>query len=166
MPAPPIYMHGRLFAVARVYWINTISTWSRPPPISWFANMALTVGHAYSGKATLRRPADSSEILQTIRNFNSNDTRQHIIIQELIIYLGMLIKLKPELFADMQTIRVGHILQLIIARQKRQTGSALDQAFNEILSLAPYQLAGMLEETLADYGMQQNAIGRSGDLAL
>jgi phosphorylase kinase alpha/beta subunit len=119
----------------------------------------LAVGHAYSGKATLRRPADSSEILQTIRAFNSNDTSQHIIIQELIIYMGMLIKLKPELFADMHTIRVGHILQLIIARQKRQTGSSLDQAFNEILSLAPYQLSKMLQETLEDYGSSKTQLG-------
>jgi phosphorylase kinase alpha/beta subunit len=119
----------------------------------------LAVGHAYSGKATLRRPADSSEILQTIRAFNSNDTSQHIIIQELIIYMGMQIKLKPELFADMHTIRVGHILQLIVARQKRQTGSSLDQAYNEILALAPYQLSQMLQETLEDYGSSQTQLG-------
>ncbi|MDD4915617.1 MAG: glycoside hydrolase family 15 protein [Methylococcales bacterium] len=119
----------------------------------------LTLGHAYSGKATLRRPADSSEILETIRNFNSNDTSQHIIIQELVIYLGMLIKLKPELFADMHTIRVGHILQLIIARQKRRTGSPMDLGFNEILSLAPWQLAELLQETLENYGSSKNQLG-------
>lgn len=119
----------------------------------------LTLGHAYSGKATLRRPADSSEILQIIRNFNSNDTSQHIIIQELVIYLGMLIKLKPELFADMHTIRVGHILQLIIARQKRLTGSPMDTAFNEILSLAPWQLSQLLAETLEDYSSSKNQLG-------
>ncbi len=120
---------------------------------------SLTVGHAYSGKATLRRPTDSWEILKTIRNFNSADTSQHIIIQELIIYLGMLIKLKPELFADMHTIRVGHILQLIIARQKRRTGSPLDKAFNEILALAPFQLSQLLEETLEDYASSKNQLG-------
>lgn len=119
----------------------------------------LTLGHAYSGKATLRRPADSSEILQTIKTYNSNDPNQHIIIQELVIYLGMLIKLKPELFADMHTIRVGHILQLIIARQKRQTGSPLDRAFNEILSLAPYQLSTLLQETLENYGSSKSQLG-------
>ncbi len=119
----------------------------------------LTVGHAYSGKATLRRPADSSEILQTIKAFNSDDSSQHIIIQEIIIYLGMLIKLKPELFADMHTIRVGHIMQLIIARQKRYSGSSLDRAFKEILSLAPYRLSELLEETLEDYGSSKSQLG-------
>ena len=120
----------------------------------------LTVGRAYSGKATLRRPADSSEILQTIRTFNPNDSSQQIIIQELIIYLGMLIKLKPELFADMHTIRVGHILQLIIAREKRVSSSSLDQAFNDILSLPPHRLALKVQETLEDYGNSQNQLGQ------
>ncbi|MGD0959058.1 MAG: glycoside hydrolase family 15 protein [Methylomonas sp.] len=119
----------------------------------------LTVGHAYSSKATLRRPADSSEILETIRTYNSNDTSQHILIQELIIYLGMIIKLKPELLADMHTIRVGHILQLIIARQKRKTGHALDKVYNEILSLAPFELAALLQETLEDYGSSKTQLG-------
>jgi phosphorylase kinase alpha/beta subunit len=120
----------------------------------------LTVGRAYSGKATLRRPADSSEILQTIRTFNPNDSSQQIIVQELIVYLGMLIKLKPGLFADMHTIRVGHILQLIIARQKRHSGSSLDLAFTEILSLAPSQLLQMLQETLEDYSASETQLGQ------
>ncbi len=118
----------------------------------------LTVGHAYSGKATLRRPTDSWEILKTIRDFNP-DIAQHIIFQELIIYLGMLIKTQPELFTDLQTIRIGHILQLIIARQKRRTGSQLDQAFNEILALAPHQLAELTLETLSNFSQDQTQLG-------
>lgn len=120
---------------------------------------SLTLGNAYSSKSTLRRPADSSEILHIIRTYNSKDSSQQIIIQELLIYLGMLIKSKPELFEDMHTIRLGHILQLIIARQKRLTGSALDKAFNEVLALAPSQLAQLLQDTLADYGNSKSQLG-------
>jgi phosphorylase kinase alpha/beta subunit len=120
----------------------------------------LTVGRAYSGKATLRRPTDSWEILQTIRAFNTTDSSQHIIIQELIIYLGILIKTKPELFADMHTIRVGHILQLIIARQTRSSGNSLDQAFTEVLGLAPHRLAQLVQETLEDYDNSQTQLGQ------
>ncbi|MGR9114592.1 MAG: glycoside hydrolase family 15 protein [Gammaproteobacteria bacterium] len=112
---------------------------------------ALTLGRSYSGKATLTKPADSSEILETIRAFNTDPSEQ-IIIQELILYLGMLIKSNPELFTDMHTLRVGHILQLIIARQQRESGCCtLGQAFNVILSLPPYQLSLKVKETLEDY---------------
>ncbi|CCE22395.1 glycoside hydrolase family 15 protein [Methylotuvimicrobium alcaliphilum] len=112
----------------------------------------LTVGRAYSGKATLKRPADSSEILEIIRTYNdTHDASEHIIIQELILYLGMLIKYQPELFADMHTIRVGHILQLILVRQKKDSNCTLDQAYNEVLTLPPYQLMQKVRETLEDF---------------
>jgi len=121
---------------------------------------ALTLGRAYSGRATLTRPADSSEILQTIRTYNNNDASEHILIQELIIYLGMLIKSNPELFTDMHTVRVGHIMQLLVARQKRESGcGTLDQAFNEILSLPPYQLSEKVKETLEDYSSTEDQLG-------
>jgi phosphorylase kinase alpha/beta subunit len=119
----------------------------------------LTVGRAYSAKATLRRPTDSWQILDIIRSFNPNDSSQQILIQELILYLGMLIKSKPELFADMHTVRVGHILQLMIARQKRLSSSSLDQAFNDLLSTAPHQLAQLLQDTLEDYGNSEAHLG-------
>lgn len=120
---------------------------------------ALTLGRAYSGEATLTRPADSSEILQIIRAYNTNDASEHIIIQELILYLGMLIKSNPEFFTDMHTVRVGHILQLIIVRQKRESGSStLDEAFSEILTLSPYQLSAIVKETLEDYSNTEDQL--------
>lgn len=120
----------------------------------------LTVGRAYSGRATLTRPADSSEILKTIRAFNNNNVNELIIIQELILYLGMLIKSNPDLFADMHTVRVGHILQLILVRQKRELGCTMDQAFNEIMFLSPYQLSKKVQETLADYSNTEHQLDR------
>lgn len=120
---------------------------------------ALTLGRAYSGKATLTRPSDSWEILQTIRAYNDNDASEHIVIQELIIYLGMLIKSSAELFTDIHTVRVGHILQLIIVRHKRESGcSTLDEAFNGILALSPYQLSGKVRETLEDYNKMEDQL--------
>lgn len=121
---------------------------------------ALTLGRAYSSRATLTRPADSSEILQTIRAYNNNDPSEHVIIQELVIYLGMLIKSNPELFTDMHTVRVGHILQLIIVRQKRESDcNTVDQAFNKILSLPPFQLSEKVKETLEDYSNTEDQLG-------
>ena len=120
---------------------------------------ALTLGRAYSSKATLTRPADSSEILQTIRNYNNHDVSEHIIIQELTIYLGMLIKSTPKLFTDMYTVRVGHILQLIITRQQHESDCVtLELAFNRILCLPPYQLFQKVKETLEDYSNTEDQL--------
>jgi phosphorylase kinase alpha/beta subunit len=120
---------------------------------------ALTVGRVYRSKATLTRPKDSLEILHTIRSYNNSDVCEHVIIQELILYLGMLIKSHPELFTDMHTVRVGHILQLMVVRQQRAIAcNTLDQAFNELLSLPPYQVFMTLKATLADYSNAEDQL--------
>lgn len=112
---------------------------------------ALTLGRSYSSRATLVKPADSSEILAIIRTYNPNNSEQ-IIIQELIIYLGMLIKSRPQLFTGMHTVRVGHILQLLIAKfQRDQRCSSADAAFFKLLCLAPSSLSRKLREMLEDY---------------
>ena len=119
----------------------------------------LTVGRAYSGKATLRRPMDSWQILDTIRTFNPNDSSQQVLVQELILYLGMLIKQNPAWFAGMHAIRVGHILQLLIAKQKRVSSTSLDQAFNDILAMPPHQVLKLVQETLEDYSNAETQLG-------
>jgi phosphorylase kinase alpha/beta subunit len=49
---------------------------------------------------------------------------------------------------------------LLVARQKRESGdSILDQAFNEILSLPPYQLFEKIKDTLEDYGSTEDQLG-------
>ncbi len=118
----------------------------------------LTVGKSYSGKATFRRPADSSELLDAIRTFNPGNPSLQILIQELIIALGLLIKQEPSLFANLNTIRVGHILDVIIAREKRSAGGSLDQAFERILGFAPHRLSKALRDTLNDYAQSETAL--------
>jgi phosphorylase kinase alpha/beta subunit len=125
---------------------------------------ALSVGLVYSGRSTLTRPADSLEILKLIRAYNPKDGNEQIIIQELILYLGILIKSNPELFADIHTIRVGQILQLIITRHKRELNKGglactNDQAFNAIMSLSPYKLSRKIYETIADYSTIESKAG-------
>lgn len=125
----------------------------------------LTVGKSYSGKATFRRPADSSELLEAIQNFNPGNPSLQILIQELIIALGLLIKQEPALFSNLNTIRVGHILDVIIAREKRASGGSLDQAFERILGFPPHRLSMALRDTLNDYAKSESALENAESLS-
>jgi phosphorylase kinase alpha/beta subunit len=53
----------------------------------------------------------------------------------------------------MHTIRVGHILDILIAREKRAYGDSLDQAFERIMAFKPHELSNALKETLGDYAL-------------
>ena len=110
----------------------------------------LSVGSSYSGKATLHRPVEYHQILDAIQNFNRDDVSQQVIIQELIIYLSLQIRQNPDAFKDIHTLRVGHLLHLIVARHKRKTNLPFDQAYTEILSLPPNEVALRLKEAVTD----------------
>ena len=125
---------------------------------------SLSVGREYSNRSTFQRPANAHEILERIRTFNSPNVCVHIIIQELIIYLGILIKSNPELFNDMHTVRVGHIMQLIIIRQQRQQKCNLGEAFDALLALPPHTIALKVKETLADYKNAESQLNMSESL--
>lgn len=121
----------------------------------------LSVGREYSNQATFHRPASANEILDRIRTYNSPNVGVHIITQELIIYLGLLIKSNPDLFTDMHTVRVGHIMQLIIIRLQRKHDCTLGEAFDKLLSLAPHQIAAKVQETLTDYQNSESQLNQS-----
>ncbi len=70
----------------------------------------LTVGWAYSAKATIKQPLDRHAILDMIREFGGGDERQHLLTQEVIVHLGLLATAEPELFQDILTLRVGHMI--------------------------------------------------------
>ncbi|MDF1583776.1 MAG: glycoside hydrolase family 15 protein [Methyloprofundus sp.] len=121
----------------------------------------ISVGREYSNGATIQRPASATEILDRIRTYNSPNVYVHIITQELIIYLGVLIKSDPDLFSDMHTVRVGHIMQLIIIRLQRQLDCTLGEAFDALLALAPHEIARQVKETLADYQNSESQLSLS-----
>jgi len=121
----------------------------------------ISVGREYSNGATIQRPASATEILDRIRTYNSGNVYVHILTQELIIYLGVLIKSNPDLFADMHTVRVGHIMQLIIIRLQRQLKCTLGEAFDALLALAPHEIGKQVKETLADYQNSESQLNRS-----
>ncbi len=120
---------------------------------------ALTVGKSYSGKATIRKPMDSSEILSAIRLYNPDHLSVQVLIQELIIAIGLLMKQDSRLFKDMNTIRVGQILDFIIAAEKHREGTEWDQSFDKLMRLAPHHLADKLRETLMDVSLSQSQLG-------
>jgi len=121
----------------------------------------ISVGREYSNGATIQRPASATEILDRIRTYNSGNVYVHILTQELIIYLGVLIKSNPDLFTDMHTVRVGHIMQLIIIRLQRQLECTLGETFDALLALSPHEIAQQVKETLADYQNSESQLSLS-----
>lgn len=124
----------------------------------------LAVGRAYSRRSIIREPLGNREILAMIRTFCGQDERERILTQELIIYLGHIAKNESHLVDDILTLRVGHLLQLMIARLAREQGLTLDAAFDALLAMPPHRLFARLREILRHMGDEQRRLGRAESL--
>ncbi len=113
--------------------------------------IALSVSRSYSRHSTFRRPMGSDELLQAIRQFNPDDLRAQILTQELILNLGLLLRSHPELFDNMTLIRTGQLLQLIAVRVRPEARLTISQALDELMEMAPHQLAHAVRDVLSHY---------------
>jgi len=112
---------------------------------------ALSVSRSYSRHSTFRRPMGADAILRAIRQFNPDDLRAQILTQELILNLGLLLRSHPELFGNMTLIRTGQLLQLIAAGLQHERRLAISSAMDELMAMAPHELARAVRQVLAHY---------------
>ena len=126
----------------------------------------LAVGRAYSRKAIINRPMGNLETLEMIRNFCGQDERERILTQELIVYLGHIAKNEYDLIRDILTLRVGHLLQLLIAGLATERNLSLDAAFDALLEKPPHRLFARLRDLLEHFGDEERSLGRVESLHL
>jgi phosphorylase kinase alpha/beta subunit len=67
----------------------------------------VTVGKAYSEASLIRDPVPHTEILDKINRFCSEDERDRALTQEVLVYLSVLIKAKPQLFDGLTDLAGG-----------------------------------------------------------
>lgn len=110
----------------------------------------LSVGRAYSSEAVLGRPLGNAEIVERILAYGGDDPRGRVLIQEIVLYLGMLIKADPALFRGTLTLRAWHLLLLVTGSLAQERGLSEGEAFDALLDLSPNQLLGRLQQVVAD----------------
>ncbi|MEZ5451475.1 MAG: glycoside hydrolase family 15 protein [Thiothrix sp.] len=112
---------------------------------------ALSVSRSYSSRSTFRRPMGADVLMQAICEFNPDDLRAQILTQELILYLGLMLRSHPELFGNMPLIRTGQLLQLIAVRLNPEARLSISQAMDELMDMAPHRVARAVRDVLEHY---------------
>lgn len=118
----------------------------------------LAVGHAYSAKATFSKPYESMEIVKTIREFCGNNTAESVLTQEIVLHLGYLIRNKPELFANILTIRTWYLIQLLVGQISREEHCHIADAYEKLLTLAPHTIYDRLRDIMKVFSREINLI--------
>jgi len=116
----------------------------------------IAVGKSYSEASLMTRPMSKNEIIEKIDQFCGEDIRDRVLTQEILIYLGLLIKSQPQLFDGLLTLRVGYLILLITSELAGELGVTQDEAYEHLMQRTPFEVKNRLANVLAGYaGMNQ-----------
>lgn len=111
----------------------------------------IQVGRAYSDESLIAHPIPDQDLLAKINTFCRDDVRDRVLTQELLLYLSLLIKARPQLFAQMLTIRVSHLILLLASQLARERELTPGEGYEELMALPPSMIQQRLEMVLARY---------------
>jgi phosphorylase kinase alpha/beta subunit len=121
----------------------------------------ISVGKSYSEDSLITEPMAHGEIVEKIRTFCGDDVRDHVLTQEVLIDLSLLMKAEPSLFNGLLTLRVGYLLLLLTSELARERDLPQDEAYGELLALSPHALKARLRQVLAGFsGLNQSIFQR------
>ncbi|MDP5030601.1 MAG: glycoside hydrolase family 15 protein [Paraglaciecola sp.] len=115
------------------------------------AQKIIQVGRSYSDDSLISRPLQDDELLTKIQTYCREDARDQILTQEVLLCLGLLIKARPELFSELLTIRVSHLIMLLTSQIARADDMAPDEAYECLMAMPPSVIQERLEAVLENY---------------
>lgn len=124
----------------------------------------IAVGKAYSEASLITVPMSHDEIADKISHFCREDIRDRVLTQEILIYLGILIKSEPELFQGLLTLRVGYLILLITSELARELHVTQDEAYDYLMQLSPFEVKMRLRQVLTGYTGMSNLLRQQESL--
>jgi hypothetical protein len=118
------------------------------------AQKRLAVGRAYSVDAIIDQPKKASEIIGTISKYCGENSAEKVLTQEIILHLGHLVRIEPELFTNMLTLRTWDCIQLLVGHISKDKSLSLGDAYEELLRYAPYGIYDTLRFIFKSYSQE------------
>lgn len=110
------------------------------------------LGRSYTNEALVVEPRSNAEIIALIEAYGGDDKRLQILCEEVLIYLGALIKADPKLFDQILTLRVYDLVALLIYKTANEYGLSQSEAFEILLQLRPHEIQLQLRTVLEGMG--------------
>jgi phosphorylase kinase alpha/beta subunit len=126
----------------------------------------IVIGKSYSERSLLTRPVPQRELLDLIKEFCREDIRDRVLTQEVLIYLGSLMRSSPELFTDLMTVRVGFLIVLLASDVADELTLTQDEGYEQLMHLAPSEIQRRLKGILSSYADKQLLLKRQETMRL
>jgi phosphorylase kinase alpha/beta subunit len=124
----------------------------------------ISVGKAYSEDSLIAVPMSHHEIADKINHFCREDIRDRVLTQEIIIYLGVLIRAESKLFQGLLTLKVGYLILLITSKLARELKVTQDEAYEHVMQLSPFEIKTRLQNVLTEYAGMSNLLRQQESL--
>ncbi len=111
----------------------------------------IQLGRAYREDSLIVQPLPDDELIAKIKAFGREDPRDRVLTQELLLYCSTLIKARPELFGELLTIRVGHLISLLSAQLALEQRLAAHEGYEALMHLSPSEIQARLGRVLSQY---------------
>lgn len=118
----------------------------------------VTIGRSYSRRSLITHPLPESELLDKIREFCRDDIRDRVLTQELIIYLGLLIRADPGLFRGFLSIRLGYLIMLLVSDLAQRRTLTQDEAYEALMHQPPSRIEAQLRRVLRSYHAREQVL--------
>jgi phosphorylase kinase alpha/beta subunit len=126
----------------------------------------IAVGKAYTEASLITHPMSHAEIVDKIQAFCREDIRDRVLSQEILLYLGLLIKAEPDVFKGMLTLRVGHLILLITSELAAELDLPQDEAYEALMGLSPFEIKQRLRKVLVGYEEHNRELQQQESLSM
>jgi phosphorylase kinase alpha/beta subunit len=109
----------------------------------------LRLGAPGSPRAVVARALGQGELQAWLHEGTGADAQGRVLVQELVLLLGTLVKAEPALFDGVLTLRPAELLQRLVARAAKEHDLPQAAAFEHLLALSPQALRARLRDLLA-----------------
>ncbi|MEY2894085.1 MAG: hypothetical protein RJA98_3993 [Pseudomonadota bacterium] len=109
----------------------------------------VSLGRAYNAQAIIAAPLGNAELFERLRRYGGDDRRGRVLIEEIVLLLGTLIKADATPFLGTLTLRPWYLLLLITGQLALEHGLSQAEAFDHLLDCSPQALLARLREVIS-----------------
>ncbi|CAG5117195.1 unnamed protein product [Candidula unifasciata] len=109
----------------------------------------LSVGLPPDNEVIIESPQRPDDLASLIFKACGSDYSVASLTQELLVYLAIYIRTEPRLFEDMLRIRVGLIIQVMVAELSRSLDCSGEEATDSLMNLSPFEMKMLLYHMLS-----------------
>lgn len=98
------------------------------------------------------------KLARLIDDASENNLTIAILTQEIMVFLGMIIRTQPKIFSEMFRLRIGLILQVMVTELAQSLQCSGEEATENLMNMSPFEMKNLLLNILSgkEFGIQKS----------